>query len=159
MGCLDRELGYCTRSEPKRGKPPSEVLQGLIRDLSLKEREFELMHPKKSKAIEKLMQLGEAAVEPLIEAFDGADMEARGWIIYLLGELMDRGALLPISRYLNVDEEKIRNREADALKNFDSRELKRLIKGAKQLEARTDSEHSPGDGAPIREGIEEMFVF
>jgi len=159
MNRLNREFGYCTRPEPEQEKPLSEELQGLIQDLSLKERTFELIHPKKSKAIEKLMKLGAAAVAPLIEAFDHADAEARGWIIYLLGELMDGGALLPISRYLNTDEEKIRDREADALKNFDSRELKRLIKGAKQLEARTDSEHSEADGAHIREGIEEPFIF
>jgi HEAT repeat protein len=146
------------KAKPKLEKPLSEVLKDLIQDLSLEEREFELMHPKKSKAIEKLMKLGEAVIEPLIEAFDDADAEARGWIIYLLGELMDRGALFPILRYLNVDEEKIRDMGADALSNFDSREIKRLIKAAKEIEPRADSEHSPTADAPIRDGIEDPFV-
>ena len=159
MSRLNRELGYCTRSESEHDKPLSEELEGLIQDLSLKERAFELIHPKKSKAIEKLMRLGAAAVAPLIEAFDHADAEARGWIIYLLGELMESGALLPISRYLNIDEEEMRNREVDTLKNFDSRELKRLIKKAKQLEASHDSEHGETNGANIREVIEEAFLF
>lgn len=158
MSCWNREFGYCKSSESKRETLLSEEFKGFIQDLSLKEREFELIHPKKSKAIEKLMQLGEAAVEPLIEAFDDADAESRGWIIYIVGALTDRGALLPIFRYLNLDEEKIRTIGADALRNFDSREIKRLIKAAKQLEARTDSEHTPVDGAHIQEGIEEPFI-
>jgi HEAT repeat protein len=158
MSGLNREFGYCKSSESTRETPLSEELKGLIRDLSLKEREFELIHPKKSKAIEKLMQRGEAAVEPLIEAFDDADAESRGWIIYILGALTDRGALLPISWYLNADEEKIRTIEADALRNFDSREIKRLIKAAKQIEARADSDHSPTGDAHIRDGIEEPFI-
>ncbi|RZN33695.1 MAG: hypothetical protein EFT35_10190 [Methanophagales archaeon ANME-1-THS] len=154
MSCSNREFGYCKSSESTRETPRSEELKGFIRDLSLKEREFELIHPKKSKAIEKLIQLGEVAVEPLIEAFDEADAETRGWIIYILGALTDRGALLPLSWYLNADEEKIRTIEADALSNFNSREIKRLVKAAKQLGARTDSEHTTADGARIPDGME-----
>lgn len=147
MSWCDREGGYRKRTESRREVPQPEELARLIQDLSLKEREFELIHPKKSKAIEKLIKLGEVAIEPLIEAFDAADTETRGWIMYILGALTDRGALLPLSWCLNLDEEKIRARGADALKEFDSREIKRLVKMAKQVEAGLDTEPTTADNA------------
>jgi hypothetical protein len=124
LGTTQLEGGIMSLS-PKN--PTSEEFGSLIRDLGLKEREFELIHPDKSRAIVKILQLGEIAVEPLIEALDTADPEAKAWIIFLLGELMDRRVLIPISKYLNANEEKIRTSNVDALKNLGSREIKRLI--------------------------------
>ncbi len=121
---------------------PLDELKCLIQDLSLKEREVELIHPAKSRAIEKIMRLGEIAVEPLIEAFDNSDLEAKGWIIYLLGMLMDDRVIAPISEYFKVNEEKIRSREVDPFETLDSCEIRRLINVGKQLETRTDSEQS-----------------
>ncbi len=130
-------------------KPLLEELQRLIHNLSLKERKFELIHPKKSMAIEKILQLGGIAIEPLLEALDTADAEARGWIIFLLGELLDGRARIHISQYLSTHAEKIRNGESDTFKYLDSREMRRLIKGAKQTEARNGSEHLMAEGASI----------
>ena len=119
--------------------PTSEEFGILIRDLGLKEREFDLIHPDKSRAIEKILQLGDIAVEPLIEALDTADPEAKVWIIFLLGELMDRRVIIPISKYLNANEEKIRTSNVDALKNFGSREIKRLINERTLIEEKNNS--------------------
>ena len=119
--------------------PTSEEFGILIRDLGLKEREFDLIHPDKSRAIEKILQLGEIAVEPLIEALDTADPEATVWIIFLLGELMDGRVIIPISKYLNANEEKIRTSNVDALKNFGSREIKRLINERTLIEEKNNS--------------------
>jgi HEAT repeat protein len=113
--------------------PPreEEEVQQLILDLSLQEREQELIHPRKSRAIERLLQLGEAAVEPLLDALETADLEARGWILYLLGVLMDRRAVVPISSYLNREEEMLRRGEVDPLLQLDGRVLRRLLKEAR----------------------------
>ena len=119
--------------------PTPEEFGILIRDLGLKEREFDLIHPDKSRAIEKILQLGKIAVEPLIEALDTADPEAKVWIIFLLGELMDRRLIIPISKYLNANEEKIRTSNVDALKNFGSREIKRLINERTLIEEKNNS--------------------
>lgn len=119
--------------------PTSEEFGILIRDLGLKEREFELIHPDKSRAIEKILQLGEIAVEPLIDALDTADPEAKAWIIFLLGELMDQGVIIPISKYLNANEEKVRTSTGDALKNVGSREIKRLINERALIEEKNNS--------------------
>jgi hypothetical protein len=123
----------------------SEELKGLIQDLSLKEREFEVMHPEKSRAIERIMELGDIAVEPLVEALDNADEEARGWIIFLLGMLVDGRTLVPISTYVKANEEKIRTGDDEALKTFEL-EIGRLIKEARQLDTRSDAEHPRPDG-------------
>jgi hypothetical protein len=112
----------------------SDEFKCLIQDLSLKEREYELIHPAKSRAIEKIMQLGEIAVEPLIEAFDNSDLEAKGWIIYLLGVLLDNRVIAPISEFFsNINEEKIRGREVDPLKFLDSCKIRRLINEGKGI--------------------------
>jgi len=110
-------------------KTTTEELKGLIQDLSLKEQGVELVHPQKSIAIERIMQLGEIAVEPLVDALDYANLEARGWIIFLLGMLLDSKTLDPISTYLKANEEKIRNGEVDALKKFDQ-EIRHVIKSS-----------------------------
>ena len=110
---------YNPLPESSHEKTATEELKGLIQDLSLKEQGVELVHPQKSIAIERIMQLGKKAVEPLVDALDYADSEARGWIIFLLGMLLDSKTLAPISKYLKANEEKIRNGEDDALKKFD----------------------------------------
>jgi len=133
------------KSEPLSYKKEEDYLRdlkGLIQDLSLKEREFELMHPRKSKAIERIMELGDVAVEPLIDALDNVDEEARGWIIFLLGMILDGRTLVPISSYVKANEEKIRTRDGEALKEFE-REIGRLIKETRQIDASTNAEHSP----------------
>ena len=139
MSFQDQRFGHCNKFETTFKKSTPEELKGLIQDLSLKERELELINSEKVRAIEKIMQLREIAIEPLIEALDNADLEAKGWIIYLLGELLDNRAIVSIYKYLNANEEKIRNSEGDALKNLDSREIRRLIKKAKQIETRNES--------------------
>jgi hypothetical protein len=153
MSPSDQQFGWGNEFEPPYERPtPLDELKCLIRDLSLKEREFELIHPMKASAIEKIMQFGERAVEPLIEAFDTSDLDAKGWIIYLLGVLMDNRVIAPISEYFKVNEEEIHSSEADPLETLDSCEIRRLINEGKQLETRTDSEHSwVDDNANIRE--------
>jgi HEAT repeat protein len=129
----------------KKEEDYSPDLKGLIQDLSLKEREFEVMHPAKSTAIERIMELGDRAVEPLLNALDNADEEARGWIIFLLGMLVDGRTLVPISTYVKANEERIRTGDGEALKAFEL-EIGRLIKENRQLDTRSDAEHPRPDG-------------
>lgn len=124
---------YNPLPESSHEKTATEELKGLIQDLSLKEQGVELVHPQKSIAIERIMQLGKIAVEPLVDALDHADSEARGWIIFLLGMLLDSKTLAPISKYLKANEEKIRNGEVDALKKFDQ-EIRHVIKSSVKRE-------------------------
>ncbi|RZN40307.1 MAG: hypothetical protein EFT35_03105 [Methanophagales archaeon ANME-1-THS] len=111
-------------------------LKGLIHDLSLKEREFEVLHPEKSSAIERIIELGDRAVEPLLNALDDADEEARGWIIFLLGMVVDGSTLVPISTYVKANEEKIRSGDGEALKAFEQ-EIERVIKEMRRCGAST----------------------
>lgn len=153
MNPSDHRFGWGNEFEsPFERATPLDELKCLIHDLSLKEREFELIHPAKSRAIEKIMRLGERAVEPLIDAFDHANLEARGWIIYLLGVLMDHRVVAPISEYFAVHGEKLRNSEVDPLETLDSCKIRRLINEGKQTETSADSVPSlVDDGANIQE--------
>jgi HEAT repeat protein len=100
------------------------------------------MHPEKSSAIERIIELGDRAVEPLLNALDDADEEARGWIIFLLGMLADGSTLAPISTYVKANEEKIRTGDGEALKAFEL-EIARIIRETRQPDASTNAEHPP----------------
>lgn len=117
-----------------------EEAERLIQALSLRDREHELIHPLKSRAIEHLLQLGEAAIEPLLDAFEAADLEARGWILYLLGVMLDQRAVAPLSAYLSRDEELLSRDEADdPLLQLDGHVLRRLLQEGREELARHDS--------------------
>ena len=153
MSPSDQRFTGGNECEPTIERPALlDELQCLIRDLNLKEREFELIHPAKSRAIEKIMRIGEIAVEPLIEAFDKCNLEAKGWIIYLLGVLIDHRIIAPISEYFKVNEETIRSRAINPMETLDSDEIRRLITKGKEIETIPDSEHSwVGDRMYLRE--------
>gem|GEM_PF-3520064 len=120
--------------------PRREEVERLIQALSLQDRAHELIHPMKSRAIELLLQLGEAAIEPLLDAFESADREARGWILYLLGVLLDQRAVAPLSAYLNREDELLRREEeADPLLQLDGHVLRRLLQEGREELARRES--------------------
>ena len=137
MSYRDHRVECVKRSNTTFEESTLDDLKCLIRDLSLKERAFELIHPDKSRAIEKIMLLGKAAVEPLIEAFDTSNLEGRGWIIYLLGELVDNGEIAPIVEYLTVNKGKMSNDEGNPLNMLNSRTLGRLLHAAQKSETRS----------------------
>lgn len=115
-------------------------VERLIHALSLQDRERELIHPLKSRAIEHLLQLGEAAIEPLVDAFEAADREARGWILYLIGVLLDQRAIAPLSAYLNREDELLRREEAaDPLLQLDAHVLRQLLQEGREGVAHRES--------------------
>lgn len=112
-------------------------LDNLIRDLSLEERELEVMRPEKSSAIERIIELGDRAVAPLLDALDNADEEARGWIIFLLGMVVEGSTLAPLTAYVRANEERIRRGDSETLKGFEE-EVERLIRAMRK---RADAGH------------------
>jgi HEAT repeat protein len=140
MAFCDHPKGRVKMAGSADESPRREEVERLIQALSLRDRERELIHPMKSRAIEHLLQLGEAAIEPLLDAFESADLEARGWILYLLGVLLDQRAVAPLSAYLNREDELLRREEeADPLLQLDGHVLRRLLQEGREELARRES--------------------
>jgi ankyrin repeat protein len=95
------------------------TLNALIRDLSLTPPELSLFHPQKEKAMDALKRSGRTALQPLLQALENSDEEAKGTIIYLLSCIEDnRTTILPISKQLKDNSSKVRTEAISALERM-----------------------------------------
>ncbi len=97
----------------------TDSINSLIQHLSLKPSGLDLIHPEKLKAMEAIKRRGTTALQPLLQALERSDEDAKGTIIYLLSCMEDnRTTILPIAKQLKDNSPKVRNEAICALEGF-----------------------------------------
>ncbi len=132
-----RKMGIFGFSKPNVTKMKAKKdVKGLIRVFKYKTAkkgsinllDYMKEQPVQSDARKALVMIGEAAVEPLIQALKDEDSQVRGNAILALGEIGDRRAVEPLIQAIKDEDEYIRQKAAEVLyKLQDERAVKNLV--------------------------------